>query len=92
MSQTGQSDQGREEKPVYLNAKQIAARYGVSRQWAYHSPDIAHLIVRIGKRVLWKLEDLEALEAESKERSRILALYRETEKKRKAKRVLFDIA
>lgn len=86
-------EQGREEKkPVYLNAKQVADRYGVSRQWPYHSPDIAHLRVKIGKYVFWKLEDLEALEAESKERSETLALYVKWQKARKAKKVRFTIA
>lgn len=77
--------------PVYLNAKQVAQRYGVSRQWAYHSPDIAHLRVKLGKSVRWKLADLEAFEAENKERGAILAKYKEWEAEKKRAKLRFDL-
>lgn len=90
---TGQGTGGK--RPVFLNAKQIAERYGVSRTWPYNSPDIAHLRIKIGKRVLWKLEDLEAFEESCKDansRAAILAKYKEWELAKKRKNLKFDLA
>ena len=77
--------------PVFLNAKQVAQRYGVSRQWAYHSPDIAHLRIKLGKSVRWKLTDLETFEAENRERGAILAQYKEWELEKKRAKVKFSL-
>jgi len=80
-----------EKPPVYLTAKQVSQRYGVSRQWAYHSPDIAHLRIKIGRVVRWKLEDLEAFEAENKERGAILALYKEQQREKRRAKIKFGL-
>ena len=84
---------GEEKKmEVFLTAKDIAERYGVSKQWPYHSPEMMKLRIKIGKYVRWRLSDLEALEAEKSDRGEALALFKKWELQRKRKLLKFDIA
>ena len=83
---------GEEKRPVFLNAKQIAERYGVSKQWAYHDPDMTRLRVQAGRRVVWRLSDIEALEAQESGRGVILDMFRQWELEKKRKLLKFDIA
>ena len=81
-----------DEKPIFLTAKQVAARYGVSRYWAYHDPNLSRLKYKFGKYIRWKLADLEKFEADAGERGADLARFREWELEKKRAKLKFDLA
>jgi predicted DNA-binding transcriptional regulator AlpA len=91
------SDSGQwsgEGKPVFLNAKQVAERYGVSRQWPYHDASMQKLRIKIGGRVMWKLSDLEAFEEASKDwmdRPWVLQWFKRRADDERAKKLKFYI-
>ena len=56
--------------PVFLNAKQVAQRYGMSVQWCYHCPEMQAIRRRIGKRrLVWAVADLETLERTDRDKA-----------------------
>jgi predicted DNA-binding transcriptional regulator AlpA len=56
-------------KEVFLTAKQVAERYGMSKQWPYHCPELQAIRRKIGRSVRWKLSDIEEFERQDREKA-----------------------
>jgi predicted DNA-binding transcriptional regulator AlpA len=64
------SREGNEREEVFLTAAQVAKRYGMSRTWAYHCPELQSIRRKIGKRTIrWALSDIEKFERQDREKA-----------------------
>lgn len=49
-------------KPKYLNSKQVGERYGHTESWARHCKELRLIARKVGKFLMWREDELEALE------------------------------
>jgi len=63
------SEQGSGEGKRFLNAKQVAARYGMTTQWVYSCPEMKAIRRRIGKYLFYAEADLEVLEKTDRDKA-----------------------
>lgn len=68
------------ENPRFLNSKQVGKRYGHGPGWARHCPDLRRIARKVGKGLLWREDELEALETAHREGERIDAQAKEKQR------------
>lgn len=56
--------------PRYLNSKQVAARYGHAPSWPRHCADLRRIARKVGKNLMWREDELEALETADRQDER----------------------
>ena len=61
---SGEEQKGTGRHEVFLSPKEVAARYGVGPQWAYHCEDLQKYRRKLGGRVRFALSDLVKFEQE----------------------------
>lgn len=67
MSESGKGIEGNRE--VFLSAKQVAARYGMTTHWVYSCPEMKAIRRTIGRTIRWALSDLQILERTDRDKA-----------------------
>lgn len=77
-------------KVRYLSSKQVAARYGHAPSWPRHCKDLRRIARKVGKNLMWREDELEALETADRQEERERAQI--DERKRVEAKLIFKFA